>query len=1571
MTIDLAKQIAELPLEKRVLLFQQLQAQKLKSSGEPATIVRQSRESNKFPASFAQQRLWFLDQYEPDSPLYNIPHGFRMSGDLKPEILQRVLDAILERHEALRTTFTSEAGEPVQVIGEPGPAALEFVDLRRQAGTSVEREAEALRLATQSAQQAFDLAQGPVLRASLFQLEDTEYFFYINVHHIAFDGWSMGIFLRELAALYEAFAGGKPDPLPELPIQYADYSVWQRDWLQGEALEKQVAYWREQLAGVPFLELHTDRPRPAIRTPNGTLQSLLLPKRLANSLNALTQQEGATLFMTLLAAFQTLLHRYTGQDDISVGTLIANRHQAEIEGLIGFFANTLTLRTDLSGQPTFRELLRRVRQVALGAYDHQDLPFEKLVEALQPERDLSRTPLFQVMLILQNAPGGALELPGITLRSLSVDSRTAKCDLTFYLTEAEPGLYATLEYNTDLFDAATIKRMLGHFQVLLEGIVANPDQRLADLPLLTDAERQQLLTGWNATEAVYPEELCVHQLFEAQVARTPDAEAVVFIGDDGKVSGRLTYAELNERANQLAQHLQTLGVGPDTTVAIAVERSLDIPIALLATLKAGGAYVPLDPSYPSERLAYMLEDSQAKVLITQSRLLVAGSWSLVAGNQPPVTICLDTDWPTISQSAISNPQSTISPDNLAYIIYTSGSTGKPKGVQIPHRAVVNFLTTMRRQPGLSAKDILLSVTTISFDIAGLELFLPLTVGARLILVSQETTTDGIRLSEALVTSEVTTMQATPATWRLLMEAGWQGNQNLKILCGGEALPIELARQLLARAGELWNMYGPTEATIWSAVSQVKSGAVTIGHPIANTTIYILDPYMRPVPVGVPGELYLGGVGLARGYRHRPDMTAERFVPNPFIATEKAQGSRGKAQGLESLSLGPYALRLYRTGDLACYLPDGNIEFLGRIDHQVKVRGFRIELGEIETVLSQHPAVQQVAVLAREDTPGDTRLVAYVVADPVQAITANDLRNQVKDSLPGYMMPSVFIFLEAFPLTPNGKLDRRALPAPEISRPTIQTEFVEARTPAERTLTEIWREVLNAERVGINDNFFELGGDSLLVMRVVTKAKQAGIEITPKQLFQHQTVAELAEAAGKVRIVAEQGLVTGPVLMAPFQHYYFKIMKPKDMRYYTNAPVLISETGFNPDFVKQALQALLLHHDALRLRVVRVGEEWGLENAGPYETIPFREVDLSATPKEDHWKAEHQAFQEVMRALDMDKGVQLQVALIHFGPETPSHLMFVGHYLPLDIQSWNILLEDFTAAYEQLDRGDVIRLSPKTTSLQQWGQRLYEHAQSDEVAAELPYWLAEPKTRLPSLPVDHPEGQNIIGSIRTARAKLTAQETQTLVRLSKLADGFQTDELALTAMMQTLTRWADGSALLVDLIAHGREALFEDMDLSRTVGWVSTIFPVLLELERDVEGREAVRSIQTQLRQIPHNGVNYGLLRYSRNDAEIAQKLQARPKPEVYFNYMGLTAATLSRFRQIMMKGGYFFDVGPARPHLLQVTAAIQGDGALHLSWAYSENMHAATTMDRLVNEHLEAVRRLIKECVLGRTTEDG
>ena len=1063
---------------------------------QAAPLVRTSRDVE-LPLSFAQQRLWFIDRLTPESPLYNMPLAVRMDGALNIDALERTLREIVRRHEVLRTSFVTVEGKPVQVIRPEAHAdkfCLPLVDLSSL--PEALREAEAKRLTQDEAARPFDLAAGSLLRTTVLRLDDQQHIALLTFHHIVSDGWSMGVLVKEVAALYNAYSQGQESPLAELPVQYADYAVWQREWLQGEVLDQQIGYWKQQLEGAPeLLELPTDRPRPAVQTHHGASVGMVLSPELTAKVRELCRAEGATLFMLLLAVFKVLLARYTGQEDISVGTPIAGRNRVETEGLIGFFVNTLVLRTDLSGNPTVHELVRRVREVALGAYAHQELPFEKLVDELQVERSLSHTPLFQVVFALQNAGQDVLELPGLSLSAAGETSDVAKFDLMLSLSESDEAISGALQYNTDLFDATTIKRMLMHFQTLLESIITNPNQTVASLPMLADSERQLILHNWNDTERPFPSDLCVHQLFEAQVLASPDS--IALICDDLQLS----YRELNHRANQLAHHLRRLGVGMESAVAILMERNADLIVSLLAILKAGGCYLPLDPDYPQERLSFMLRDADVRVLLTQSHLLEK------LPEHDAHAIMVDADWPAIEQEMTENLTLSAQAGNVAYVIYTSGSTGEPKGVEVTHRNIARLLFGVD-YVRLDARPRILQMASISFDASTFEVWGALLHGGCCVLYPERVPNyEGI--GNCIARHGIDVMWMTASLFNAVVDEAPQALRGVgQLLVGGEALSVEhIRRAQQALPGvQLTNGYGPTESTTFACchpIAEVREEerAIPIGRAIGNTQAYILDSEMEVVGVGIRGELYLSGEGLARGYLKRSELTAERFVPNPF-------SERGGE-------------RLYRTGDVCRYREDGTIEYVGRVDEQVKVRGFRIELGEIETVLAKAEGVAEAVVVVREQA-GEKRLVAYVVGEKGRELSASEMRNYLAGRLPDYMIPAAFVVMEEMPITANGKVDKKKLPEPTNERPSLASEFIKPQTETELRIAAIWQELLHLSEIGTQDNFFDLGGNSLLLVQLHARLQKIyGEQVTMVDLFEHPTVGSLAAQLSKEEPSPEQ------------------------------------------------------------------------------------------------------------------------------------------------------------------------------------------------------------------------------------------------------------------------------------------------------------------------------------------------------------------------------------------------------------------------------------------------------------------
>ena len=1279
--------------------------------------------SEKLPLSYAQQRLWFLSQLEGGSTAYNMPAAFSLSGCLNIAALKQAIAEILQRHEALQTTFETVDGSPIQVINSSFTELLLVVDLQNLPAT--EQFLAAKRLATQEAQQIFDLTKDPLLRMILLRLGKQKHILLLTMHHIISDGWSIGILLQELSALYSAHTNEKPSPLPELSLQYADFAYWQREWLKGEILEEQLKYWQQQLAQAPsLLELPTDRPRLPRQSFRGSSKSFQLDLELTQKLKALSRESGTTLFMTLLTAFAVLLARYSSQEDIVIGSPVANRNRGEIESLIGFFVNTLALRIPLQGDPVFQDLLTRVRQVALDAYAHQDVPFEQIVEALQPERNLSHNPLFQVMFVLQNAPMENLELAGLSSTLLERETVTAKFDLTLSMRETSSGLAGAWEYNTDLFNGSTIERMASHFQTLLAAIVENPQQKVSELPLLSEAERHQLLFEWNDTQTEYPHDKCIHQLFEEQVEKTPDAVAVVF------EEQQLTYRELNQRANQLAHYLQTLGVKPEVLVGICVERSINMVVGLLGILKAGRAYLPLDPTYPTERLAYMLSDSQPMVLLTQQHLIES-----LPSEHTARIVCLDSDWSAIANESKKNLASKVTAENIAYVIYTSGSTGTPKGAMNTHRGIHNRLCWMQSEYQLNSSDRVIQKTPFSFDVSVWEFFWTLMTGATMVVAKPEGHKDSNYLVNLIAQQQITTIHFVPSMLQVfLQDSDLERCNSLKrVVCSGEALPFELTKRFFERLDcQLHNLYGPTEAAIdvtyWQCQPEGDLQVVPIGRPIANTQTYILDKHLQPVPIGVSGELHIAGVGLARGYFNRRQLTQQKFIPNPFSNEPGA--------------------RLYKTGDKARYLPNGEIEFLGRLDRQVKIRGFRIELGEIESVLNSHAQVQQAVVVVREDNPGNKRLIAYVVSKK-GSLSNSRLRENFQQRLPNYMVPSAFVMLDTLPLTPNGKVDRQALPVPdeEIIR---EGEYIQPRTLSEEIIVNIFADLLNVQKVGVGDNFFELGGHSLLATQLISRLRQAfEVELPIRTVFEFPTAAKLEPVLSQLRtsqqqlslppieLIARDEEEALPLSWAQERLWFLTELEEASATY--NMPGAIRLSGnLNLEALQSALSEIARRHEVLRTSFVSV-EGTPQQVINSEANLKLKVVDLQdeeATERET--LVQQQAKSEAITPFDLETAPLIRCSLLQLDA-TESVLLLTMHHIISDGWSIGILLRELSvlySAYAKKEPSPLPELAIQYADFAIW-QR--QHLSGQILQTQLDYWLKqlEGLPELLQLPTDRP------------------------------------------------------------------------------------------------------------------------------------------------------------------------------------------------------------------------------------------
>ncbi|NET03094.1 MAG: amino acid adenylation domain-containing protein [Sphaerospermopsis sp. SIO1G1] len=1507
------------------------------NSAQSISIPQASRDGN-LPLSFAQQRLWVVQQIEPDSTAYNMLEALYLKGDLNVPALAKSLNELINRHEVLRTCFPTVDEQPVQLISPPQNLSLSVENLQ---GLSPQEQTDQIReIGVSLASQPVDLATGPLVEFVLLQLQAQEYVLLIKMHHIIYDGWSLNIFFSELAQLYTAFSQGLPSPLPELPIQYADFAVWQRQWLTDDVLERQVNYWQKQLDGVPLvLELPSDRPRPPVQTFAGGMARFKLDQELSQRLKKLSQESDATLFITLLSAFIVLVSRYSGQLDLVVGSPIANRNNLALEKLMGFFVNNLVLRGDLSKNPTFAEFLAQMRTTTLSAYSHQDLPFESLVDKLHPVRDLSRNPVAQVVFALQNAPMSASNLPGLIIENMSLPLELkSRFDLEVNYWEIDDYLEGVWSYNSDLFDDTTIARMAGNFETLLWGIVINPQNQVSELPLLSETERQQILIDWNQTDKKYPQDKCVHDLFTEQVETTPDAIAVIFKDQ------KLTYQELNQKANQLAHHLQSLGVQPDLLVGICIERSVEMLIGILAILKAGGAYVPIDPNYPTERQAFILTDTQTPILLTQEHL---------RHNFPTdeiQVICLDTDWSNLAPTT-HNPISDTNPQHLAYAIYTSGSTGKPKGTLIPHQGLVNYLSWCTQAYHVNYGTGSIVHSPLGFDLTITSLFSPLLVGNQVEILPQGE--DVENLSQALHdNTDLSLVKITPAHLELLNQqipATKAANRARAFIIGGDNLLGENIAfwQKFAPETRLINEYGPTETVVGCCIYQVPPeqhfpGAVPIGRPIANTKLYILDQHLQPVPIGVPGELHIGGAGLARGYLNRPELTAEKFIPNPF--------DQGKT-------------RLYKTGDLARYLPDGNLEYLGRIDSQVKIRGFRIELGEIESVLNQHQEIQAACVIAREDIPGKKRLVGYLVAQTETELTTSQIRQHLKNTLPEYMTPSAFVYLESLPLTANGKINTRALPAPETL--TTDADIISPRNLIETQLVEIWQQVLGIEKIGINDNFFELGGDSILSIQIIAKAKQVGIEITLKQIFANQTIAELATVAGKIKTLEiEQEAVTGELKLTPIQQWFFKQQQPEN-NHFNQAFLFTVPANIDREKLELAWQEMINHHDALKLRFNYQNNQWQAVHDQEITSFEIEEFDLSPQPKSAQSKILEDTANQLQASLDLGSNL-VKVGLFKLGENQPGRLLMVIHHLVVDGVSWRILLEDLETGYQQLMQGEKIKFPAKTTSFKAWSEKLREYAQTEALTSELSYWLEVGNREFTSIPVDYPQGDNNIASAEIVSVALTATETTALLQDVPTAYQTQINDILLTTLVLVLSQWTKSKSIMFNLEGHGREDIINNVDISRTVGWFTTLFPVVLNLDdTDIDDLgNTIKSIKEQLRNIPNKGIGYGILRYLSADENI-QKLAQIPQAEISFNYLGQFNQTLNTSAFISPaheSSGEIQSLNNYRLTILDVNAFIT-DEQLQISWIYSSKIHEKTTIEKIAQEFVACLQDIINHCV--------
>ncbi|HTZ42891.1 MAG TPA: amino acid adenylation domain-containing protein [Jatrophihabitans sp.] len=1489
--------------------------------GAPAAPIVPVPRTGAMPLSFAQQRLWFLDQLDPGSAEYAVPLAWRFTGLLDVPALRTALDRVVARHEVLRTTIRAADGKAFQQITADGP--VEFTV--REVGP-----ADVAGLVADFIRRPFQLDAGPLWRVLLLRTGPAEHVLTFAMHHIVADAWSAGVLLAELSEHYRAALTGVPSRLPELAVQYADYASWQRDRMAGPVLAAELDYWRAALAGAEPLVLPTDRPRPSVRSTAGATVTFELPAEATARLRALAGAEACTLFMVVLAALQTLLARYSGQQDIAIGTPIANRNRAEIEPLIGFFVNTLVLRGDLSGDPTFTELLQRARRVTLAAYEHQDLPFERLVDELGLHRDLSSTPLFTTMLSVDNTAPARWELPGLASEQVPLDSQQAKFDLTVAVGVDGDRLTGAIRYSTALFDADRVERMAAHLCRLLTAAGAAPHTRLSELPLLTERERQLVLPA-GPRQPAPPGGRLLHLLVERWARTTPDRAAVT--DTDGRT---VSYAELNARANRLAHHLIRHGAGPERLVGVCMHRSVNTVVSLLAVLKAGAAYLPLDPDYPADRQAFILADAAAGIVLTDLGV-AAELTGLVVDLADPATL------DRLAAEPATDPAVGLRDDNTAYVIYTSGSTGRPKGVQVTHANACRLFEVTAATYGFDPDQVWLCTHSYAFDFSVWEIWGALTTGARVVVASHQVARDPRRLAEVMRAERVSMLSQTPTAFRaLLPELLRVKPAGLRyVVFGGEALDVTAVRPWFAEpgvAGTLVNMYGITETTVhvtWKVIGAGTAGdaAVSpIGRPLADLRAYVLDRQLAPVPLGVPGEVYVGGAGLSRGYLGRPGLTADRFLPDPF------GGSPGG--------------RLYRTGDLAQWTAGGELQYLGRSDHQVKIRGFRIELGEIEARLNEHPEVTEAVVLAREDEPGERRLVGYWVPAAGSQPSVSGLRSWLERTLPGYMVPSAWVQLPSLPLTASGKLDRAVLPAPGTARPELGARFAAPRSAAESVLVGIWAQVLGLDRVGIHDNFFDLGGDSILSIQIVARAVAAGLVLTPRMVFEHQTVAEMAANAER-RAAVPAGPVAEPTEapLTPIQQWFFGRTLPR-RDHYNQSMLLTAPADLDGAGVTRLLTELAARHDALRLRFRAGPAGWRQELAEPVPVpVPVRVLDLSAAGDR---RAEllAEAAEELQAGLDIGSGRVFAGLLAELGA-AGRQLLLVAHHLVMDGVSWRILLDDLQAGY----RGQPV--PPASTSYLRWARLLAEHAGSPAAAAELPYWQRVGRAGA-GLRRDLPAAadRNTLDSAAEIQVRFSAEGTRAL--LQDVAATFRTriNDVLLTALAGALRPVVTGDAVVVDVEGHGREDLFEGVDLSRTVGWFTTVYPVRLQAGAGWSLPELLKDTKQRLREVPDGGIGYGVLRQL-GPPEVAATL---PGGEVLFNYLGQFDNVLAGDRPFAgaagSRGSNQAAVG-LRSHLLEINCEIS-DGRFAARFSYSRNVHRPDTVQRIADEFIGQLEAIVR-----------